>query len=444
MNKKHAVVDATNLVVLTPDMEIRRIPLRRVPYNITQLLGIGQALKITNFWIMPGIPFDNAGYDALKTSSDDYDIAFQKHDPLPSSQWPLPTSCNCHMKSNRFEIVVTYPSRGRFEWDIHEPQDILLAVDAIEHELGVTCQYSPGHIGMALLKKIHSSPIHREWMRKPWINMEALPFMNSAPVVRYPIHGCNPMNRSMVGKYLHFYDKNSAYLGAARGVLNGCGDPIHVDNPAKINPDLPGLYRVEVLSTTWPRDLPHVITTDWVQKDVLHFAIANGYEVLIKEAYQFEEGHKMFETWAKHLWEARVNLRGGGTTAEKNAYKTIKTIACAGIGRVGMNPKTYGGNPFYRPQWWCDVVGNSRSHMLYHLKKYYDAGHVPVFVDTDEVCYVEDDPDPNTAVPGILDRVDMLGGFKVRSSLLLTEEIVEASMNQRAPLSLLKKYARVK
>ncbi len=55
-----------------------------------------------------------------------------------------------------------------------------------------------------------------------------------------------------------------------------------------------------------------------------------------------------------------------------------------------------------RPDWWVQIVGRSRAIMFTHLATFARKGVMPALVHRDALWVVSDDPNPRTAVPGLL------------------------------------------
>jgi len=438
MITKHAVLTDDHVVMI--DVTTRKL-LRADnwhPRSINELWMLGQELDITHFWIMPGCQFDSAGYAALdETKADDasdiFDIFVTKD--RQGQLYPEPQSARCRLADNAgHEVLICYPHRGDFAWEIEKPLDILATIDYLTTALGVTVQWSPGHMAFSLLEMVHASDKHQDWTREPTIDMFTLPYGKAPSLTSSNVYLKSALTLDMVGKYLHRYDKNSAYLSAMQGLTTGCGDPVHIQG-GYINQALPGIYHVAKVfpGNQWNlKDLPPIIVTPWVTRDVLQLALQKGYQVTIDQAWQFSEKHDLFRKWAGLLWDARADLRTNTAKyiyapGRENACKTTKLIATIGPGRFAMA----GQHRFRHVNWWDDIVGKSAVAMLLNLEKFYKAGHRPVYVKNDEVWYLSSEGDPAQAVPGILDRAGQLGGYKHELSLLLTEEIIRASWQQQ-------------
>ncbi len=55
-----------------------------------------------------------------------------------------------------------------------------------------------------------------------------------------------------------------------------------------------------------------------------------------------------------------------------------------------------------RPDWWAQIVGRSRAILFTHLASLARKDTMPVLVDRDALWVVSDDPNPLSAVPGLV------------------------------------------
>jgi hypothetical protein len=426
---KHAVLTDDHFYYI--DKEVRKLKRDILQFpvkHISDLYDIGMFDGITHFWIMPGTEYDNLAYATLE-DREGFNIFYTRD--KDGTLFPEPRAARARKDGVYGTVYVCYPHRPRFAWNVSRPLDILAAIDYLERELKITVQWSPGHISHQLLRVRNSTPVRKKWLQESTVDLFKLPFKESAR----PLKLRKPLSLDMAGKWLHNYDKNSAYLACAQGLNAGCGDPVHMPYElcGDINIKLPGIYRVKMI--TWDfGDLPPIIDREWVTSDILQYAISEGHRVEIVEAWQFPEHHQLFRDWGSALWDtrARLNPENRDCDAEfpyapgrANAYKTVKKIATLGPGRFAMEEVAH---DFMRPDWWWSFVGRGRVNGLRNLKNFCSHPEVSVqFVDNDAMTFLTSESDHRKAVPGILDREGKLGGYKHVWSLLLTPDIIRQS-----------------
>jgi hypothetical protein len=430
---KHAVL--TNEHVITVDQNgtgrvLRRTLLLGKIESIVDLWQLGQRTGVTHFWPMGTL----TDFSALNRYDDSYNVFFsyadeEKKVPKFGSIW--------RKKDRGHRVLVGYVGRGDWQqWRIEKPIDTLATIDYIERSSGIDVQWSFGHMGFNLVKTLHEKNLER--LEDSKFNLHGLPFNKAARDVIFK----KPLPSGSAGLYLHHYDKNSAYLSAFRGGKLGLGDPIH--RTEDIDPAYPGIYRVEVLLAPAPFDgvgLPRIINTEWVTMDVLNYAVEQGYKVRVQEAWQFVESGRILDKWASRLWGARTLLKNHSAdypydVARQNAYRTIKDIACIGVGRFASKKIVGAGFSLSRPNWWADGVGRARQTLCCNLKKLADKGYTPYLVFNDGLFFLSEDSNPQTAVPGILDREGELGGFKHEYTVQVND-VIEEAFNELKPAKLL-------
>lgn len=302
------------------------------------------------------------------------------------------------------------------------------AIALLEEKLHVNCHYGPWFTARALLRECWKSD--PKVIRDTTFDLRDLPFNDAARDISWR----RELTPGMIGQYVHHYDKNSQYLAADRSVYTGIGDPVHCEGP--VTPGRPGIYRVANVSVYEGsrfdgKYFPKIIEDgqEWGTNDLLLFARKNGWEFEITEAWIFEDYKRVLDRWALTLWDARSALRG----INDEAYDFIKLVAVVGNGGWAASAeKTQAqawretGWEMIHPNWWADTVGQARVALLANLSKYGS----PILVETDGLYFVSRDGNPRSAIPGILDRSQELGGYKYESSCQITEELYNSSQNR--------------
>jgi hypothetical protein len=163
---------------------------------------------------------------------------------------------------------------------------------------------------------------------------------------------------------------------------------------------------------------------------VIEQARTLGYTITVHEGYQWEEKHRTLEPWAYTLWKARAALHPqygnlisySHDRCRDNAYHTIKRVALLGVGKFASKKKS---SRYLRPDWWALVVGRARATMFRRIEQLRQTGHTPVLVYNDGIFFVSENPDPVTAVPGLTDKWDKLGGYKHEYTLPIDTALIE-------------------
>lgn len=427
MTHKHAVITDTHVYTRSGDAlawEQICIP------SMEEAWKYAQERDITHFWIMPESEPDRMGQAWFDADARVYNQF------LRSNRLLLPMYARVRRQDHKgHEIIVHCPLRAGFNWQIDSPSDILDTIAYEEQAFGVVVEYSPKHTARQKLTQLWQKK--PETLRDTTIDTRDLPFGEAS----YEIDFQRALTEDMIGQWVHHYDKNSNHLAAAGYVDMGIGDPVHMEG-GTITGGLPGIYRVkwslwEVGGNTFDGVmLPTIIDPrqNWITNDVLKFAMKRGYGVKILEAWVFPEyarilGHPRENGGlAKAIWNARQMLNPAlshfpNETAQYNAYDDCKEMAVTVVGAFMTGKTKQPDKRWIHANWWADVVGQARVAELANLEKYAKEAGAPIVIEADALYYVSRDSNPRSAVPGILDRQDQLGGYKHCGSCQLTREM---------------------
>ncbi len=427
MNTKHAVITDTRIFWLDGEQACWR---SCTVLDARHAWLVAQAQGISHFWLMPGCEQERAG-DFLSEAE-----GFRLFTSKTSEGLPKFASIRLQARSGH-TVYIGWPNRGRWNWTLENPIDILQTVQYLESKMGVPVEWSPGHMGGDLLNQAwaHKPEVIRDCTR----DLRDLPFREAAMGVDFR----RALTEDMIGQWVHHFDKNSEYLASCRSAKCGIGEPVHLlDIAGDIKPGLPGIYRLHW--NVWeiaPFNgilLPTVIDLrqEWVTADVLEYAIKEGYMVKVLEAHVFEDYKKILDAPAWAIWSARKEFKDeifyDNQAARQNAYNTCKEIALIFVGNFAMSKQIHPGIDRIHPNWWADVVGRARVALLANIKRFAAVAGAPICVERDGLFFVSRDANYRTAVPGILDRMGELGGFKHEGSCLLTQNMFEAAKDMKA------------
>lgn len=245
------------------------------------------------------------------------------------------------------------------------------------------------------------------------------------------------LSPGMIGHYVHCADKNSQHLSAEQSVYTGYGEPIHRVDSFGWNPieeKTPGLFRVEWDTNGSRFDgkiYPTILDAGdmYCTFDVLKFAVSQGYAVDVLEGWTFPHYTRVFEEYARRLWNARQNLREESPAAAREINEIAHVTGCWVSSQAEKRPA--GGKlDMIHPNWWADIVGCARVRLLANLLSY----GPPVLIRTDALYYVSSEPDIDRAIihaktgESITARSKECGGFKVPTgwkSFQLTQELYD-------------------
>jgi len=234
-------------------------------------------------------------------------------------------------------------------------------------------------------------------------------------------------------RYLHSYDKNATWLGAAGVVELGVGGREERRDAGGVAFDkrLPGYWHARIGGEE-----------RWCCTPTVAWAVERGQSVAIDHAYVWTEHSRGLETWYKGLRQARLALqedeRAGGRLA-LGALKLTYAQAISSFNSAWMKDK---GSPFYRPDWRHLVVAQANANLSRALHKMEAAGYAPVAVHKDAVYLVSDEEDAVAAAPSSLTLGTGLGDFKVQDAGVPLEAVLSAFEMGRGGIGTLTRLLR--
>ncbi|MBA2677991.1 MAG: hypothetical protein H0U76_06305 [Ktedonobacteraceae bacterium] len=453
INAELAVVDDAQFV----NAKLEKMALASPIANLGDLARQALEANVTYVWVMPGTQLSKGIERSFITSTgEEWDIfaSYSRIDedrPMFARIWRRKTAGRAGRT-----IYVGFPEYGTWPWKYSDVITLLATVSYIEQALGLPALWSPGRMALDLMKALNVekraswlSPLTLDLMALPAEDGTTVPLKKSARDLTWK-RALTPKEKKM--KWVHKYDKNSMYLAACTGILLGEGDPDQVSGNA-YDDRLPGFWRVRTDRAESLYDgvkLPSPVRTQWMTTPVVQCCRKLGYQIEVMEGYQWRDPgcyHRTLESWANMLWAARRSLKASSPTfnqeykhvqGRENAYATISAVAHVGVGKLG-DDDTSGG--LFRPDIWALVVGRSFANMLYNIETFRRAGFTPVLVYTDALWYISDDPNPETALPAIVDKQDKLGGYKVvyNPPLAMSKDVIDAFAKIDSPTKLVRR-----
>ncbi len=330
------------------------------------------------------------------------------------------------------EILLCIPARSTRWTALQECCDATILYAAIKYlqdVLNTPIEWSPGHVGLNLIKQVNETPRRSSYIRRSASDLGI--FVRQARTYRDKDRfWSRPLADEERGcTWLHLYDKNNAYLGAASSANLGAGEYVSEAKPA-FNPKVPGLWHIllEGESVFNGRDLPHPTAGEvdsWQHTPTVQLAQELGYRVTILEGVFFPEYHQTLRPWYDLIFQARKQLRTSGAfkndQAQAVASMGLKNIYTGSLGKLAEKARAEKGDRFYRPDWWFGIVALSRAHIFAKIAELARLGYRPVAVHTDELFFVSQEADPLRAVPGLVTEEQGIGKFKHVDSFRLAD-----------------------
>lgn len=409
------------------------------PAKLELFIPILAEHAIDCLWIMPDTQLSTeiSWSDFNRIDQNKYRVFFPMKKGKPTTTRPAFVSLRKQSEKFEKEFFLAFPEHGEWnandggKWYLPAPHMLGCTINYLSRELGLDIMWGPGNLGMKILKRIFEK---KKWAIENLVLTEHMEEALNQAVTR-PVWrkwgGLSPDQAQM--KYLHGYDKNSQYLGAAQSVFLGNGQPERV-GPDAFSLGNIGFWRYQLLDVSESAfdgyDLPCPLNkAQWASTNLLLFAQESGIEFEILEGLIWREPQpkKYLEEWAKEMRRHRENLRKEdlykSEIARENAEGTVKAAANSLMGRLA----TPGSKELYKPDWNMLIVHQAITNQMYSFKRNLrDYGIKPVLVTTDSFWIVSDEPDPAKAIPDILKYQREQRGCKHIGTVPMTPDIIEA------------------
>lgn len=235
-------------------------------------------------------------------------------------------------------------------------------------------------------------------------------------------------------EWVHAYDANAMYLGAAAQAEVGLCAARHIEGPCDFDPTLPGYWRIEPGS--WDdRLLPDLLDpagrgrlrSQWFTTVTVKRLDALGYAVAPLEAYVYDEHSRYLLPWSNRLRDVRAALAVPDRVDDPDARAVLAEVKAAytmGVGMLGKPPAKGKPRPWwYRPDWRHVVQAEARSNLTRKLHAAGEAGRHPLAIAVDCVLYASNEADPVAACPAAFRVGTGLGQFKVAGSAPMADVV---------------------
>ena len=414
---------------------LQSIPVPSQISNLGTLFQQAVLAGLSSVWVLPGTRFSrDINRSLLEEVNSVWEVVaipgqLDPARPVYAQVWrKLPTGRQGPILS------LTFPEYGGWNWQLPDAASLLATLTYLEHTLDMSVSYSSEQLALDLLKNltIEANP---SWTCPPTIDLRTLPTGDDQTVpIResaQPVVWMRPLTiTEWRMKYLHKFEHNGLDLEVCTEVQLGVGNPLYSRNGRAYDGKLPGIWRVKAETAGSIFDgkhLPSCLHGEWMSTPEVKCCADIAYSVEVLEGYYWPESHRTLESWTTTLSRARQRLTMHSTPyrhtqARTNTSHTISTISRLTIEQL-INEEAP--TTLYRPDWWAQIIGQSRANMFAHLGNLVRRGSMPVLIDKHALWFASNDPNPLTAVPGALAPDE---GFKTAYSapLTLSREIKEA------------------
>lgn len=225
-------------------------------------------------------------------------------------------------------------------------------------------------------------------------------------------------------KYLHAYDKGTAYGAACLGTLFGEGTPQYIEH-ANYHAQRVGIWKVHVRSKSIfdgvQLPLPYHEETQWMWSNTLSSMLQHGIDFSIEGAYIWDKAHVTLRELATTMWDTRQLIKSKELYAKYPLAQAVadKWLKDSLRHTIGSFLTTYEGHvtPLYRRDFNFIVKAENKKRMLLEVERQYNAtGEAPIAGYNDCWYYLSDNPNPNLAIGDITRNAGKQGGFTVKGT----------------------------
>jgi hypothetical protein len=442
MNPHTTIGVLTDTEVFLVEMVQGKRVLRSIllPPGMSEPIGLLEhvwQIGLAEVWVMPATTLSRTVTSAWFEQASSHWVVVVHPDPCEPTRpisallWPKASS-----RREERRLTFVFPEKSGWDWALSDARSLLATVTYLDQTLARPVIDSPDLVAHRILTDLTLDQ-STSWLQSSPLDPHTLsgsdgttiPLMESARDLTW----VRPLTRvEQHQRYLHKYTHLSRYLEACMAAQLGVGPPQYSANGRACDDIRPGIWRVSADragSLFDGKRLPSCLDGEWMSTPQVKCCRDIGYHVHVREGYYWPQSHQLLKRWATTLWQAGERLHTHpqsyrNALARTNASHTIKLLAQIGVTTLAQE-KTTGG--WSRPDWLTQITGRSRATLFAHLAGLARKGTMPVLVDRDALWVVSNDPNPLTAVPGLVVAPRWRGytvGYEV--PLLLSNEVREA------------------
>jgi hypothetical protein len=386
-----------------------------LPPNVSELSGLLEHLwetGLTSVWVMPGTTMSRTATCGWFEQASPHWVVVAHSDPREPTRpicallWPKGSS-----QREARRLVFIFPEHAGWGWVLADARSLLATVTYLDQVLARPVIDSPDLVAHQLLTDLTlGQPI--SWLRSSPVDLRTLPSRDGTTVpmteTARDLVWMRPLTLvEQRQRYLHKYIHISPCLEACIAVQLGAGAPEYSSNGRAYDGIRPGIWRVHAEpagSIFDGKRLPRCLDGEWMSTPQVKCCQDISYHVYVREGYYWPQSHEPLKRWAGTLWQAAEHLHTHPQSyrhlqGRANASHTIKLLAQLGVAILAKEENNGG---WARPDWWAQIIGRSRAILFTHLVSLARKGVMPVLVDRDALWVVSDDPNPLTAIPGLV------------------------------------------
>ncbi len=405
----------TDTEVLLVDVVQRKRVLRSIllPFDVSELSRLLEHLwqaGLTSVWVMPTTTLSRTATRAWLEQVNGPWIAVVRQDPsepdrpLSALLWPKGSG-----QGEARRLAFVFPEYAGWGWVLPDARSLLATVTYLDQTLARPVIDPPDLVAHQLLTNLTLDQ-PASWLRSSPVDLRTLSSKGGANTSMTECARGLVWMRPLTlveqrQRYLHKYIHISPYLEACTAIRLGAGAPEFSSNGRAYDGIRPGIWLVQAEQAGSIFDgkrLPHCLDGEWISTPQVKCCQDIGYRVYVQEGYYWSQSHELLKRWGTTLWQAAERLHTQSyrhRQGRNNASYTIKLLAKLGVDILAKEENDGG---WARPDWWMQIVGRSRAILFTHLATLARKGIMPALVNQDALWVVSDDPNPLTAVPGLV------------------------------------------
>lgn len=350
--------------------------------------------------------------------------------PRESSQW---------RQARRLTLV--FPEYAGWNWTLPDARSLLATVTYLEQILARPLIDAPEIVAHQLLTELACDQ-PPAFLPQGDERLVSKPGAPSIPMgkQRRDLAWMRPLTLvEQRQRYLHKYTHLSWSFEACLSVQLGRGAPAYAANGRAYDGIRPGIWRVQAErggSLFDGKRLPSGLESEWMSTPQVKSCQNLGYQIGVQEGSYWSQAQAFLNPWARTLWQAAERIHthpqhSRHSLGRENTLRTITRLAHLGLTIIATDEYPDG---WKRPDWEVQIVGRGRALLFAHLAGLARKGTMPVLLDHDALWIVSDNPNPLTAIPGLL-TARTWNGYRVgyQVPLPLSREVQEAFRTTHDP-----------
>jgi len=380
--------------------------------ELNELLAFLWEEELSSIWIMPGTSLSGrATCSWLEQARENWVILTHASPSEPARPscailWPRGVG---RQEARRLTLV--FPEHAGWNWSLSDAKSLLATVTYLEQGLARLVIDSPELFAHRLLSDL-TRDRPASWFHSSPESLHAL--LRSGQIARPLMEAgreqvwARPLTLAELRqRYLHKYTHLSWSLEACLTLQLGAGVLEYSPNGRAYDAQRPGIWRIQAERAGSVFDtahLPSCMENEWMSTPQVKCCQDIGYHVHALEGYSWSQAYPLLKPWAETLWQAASRFcthpdTYRHTQGRANGLRTIKSLAHLGMSILAQE-KSSGG--WYRPDWWATLMGGGKAILFAHLARLARRGVMPALIGKDAIWAVSDDPNPLTAIPGLV------------------------------------------